>query len=121
MNDLLSLVRWALLTLGMIYFITESAIFVSFRVRIARSQFGSALIYCAACTGFWVGLAHWFAWPRIGAPTLLFPIALESAIAGMALGAIWSAYKQGNPAWHAEAELRGVMNHAEETAEEDDE
>ena len=107
MNELALLLRWALLILGAVYFLTESAIFASIRVEFARrSALLGVFVYCARCTGFWLGLAlaSW-TWPFgvIEAPRW-FQI-IEGGVAAMALGAIWSAWRGGNPAWTAEEPL----------------
>ena len=50
-------VRWACVMVGLIYFTTESAFFAPVRVRLARSSdFLRMLLYCRACSGFWLGL-----------------------------------------------------------------
>ena len=88
-------VRWALIVLGLVYLVTESAIFAPVRVPFARRHvLAETLIYCPSCTGFWVGLcvALW-SWPAFhGALSVV-----ESGIAAMALGALWSVWRGGNP------------------------
>lgn len=68
MSALTSLVEWALLAVGLTYWITMSGIFAPARYLIASAgAFWEALIYCPMCTGFWVGCglgvchAHTFA------------------------------------------------------------
>lgn len=101
------LTRWALLVFGLTYFVTESAILMRPRVWIAkRGAWATLFIYCTACTGFWIGLAssHWL-WPfHAGAPWSWLRC-LESGVAAMALGAIWTSINGGNPAYEVEAEL----------------
>lgn len=47
-----------LIAFGVTYVITESVIFVPFRLWIAeRAVLLKVLVYCAYCTGFWVGAA----------------------------------------------------------------
>jgi hypothetical protein len=99
------LLRWVLLMLGWTYLITESAVFSSFRMGFARGAgpFGTTLIYCPACTGFWVGcgLGAFHLWPwDLG----LWAIG-ESGFGAMAVGAAWSAWRHGNPAYAIEQEL----------------
>jgi hypothetical protein len=105
-NDAALLIRWALIVLGTVYFLTESAIFAPVRVWIAgRGVFAMTLIYCASCTGFWVGLAlaSWF-WP-FGLVDAGWTQIIEGGVASMALGALYSAWKGGNPAFDVEAPL----------------
>ena len=53
-----SLVEWALLVVGLTYWLTMSGIFAPFRLLIAGAgAFWESLIYCPMCTGFWVGAA----------------------------------------------------------------
>lgn len=110
------MLRWALLVLGLIYLVTESAILTAPRVWIARRGLLAAVfVYCASCTGFWIGcaVALW-TWPFDMAPA--WEHVLEGGVAAMALGALWSSWKGGNPAWIAEAPLHD--NEEPETARE---
>lgn len=53
----MNLVLFLLAAFGVIYVVVDSAIFAPVRVVIAsRSRFFGTLLYCAYCTGFWVGL-----------------------------------------------------------------
>jgi hypothetical protein len=109
------LAKWALVTLGLVYLTTESAIFSPIRVLIARrGLLLSVLVYCASCTGFWVGLAtSWLTWPST-APW--WARCIEGGIAAMALGAVWSAARNGNPMWDAETALRDPTTTIQEEA-----
>ena len=103
--SIILLARWALITLGLIYFVTESAIFMRPRVWIAnRGAWAMLFVYCAACTGFWIGAASalWL-WPF--APEPAWTRLVEGGIAAMTLGAIWKRLNGGNPAFTVEAEL----------------
>jgi len=114
-----AILQWALITLGGIYFLTEAVIFAPFRTRFAKgSGFRIGLIYCPACTGFWVGVGSHQWWPWEAS---VYAAPVVSGIAAMALGAIWSHWKGGNPAYAAEASMRGEERHddAEETSEDE--
>lgn len=108
------LIRWALLTLGLVYFTTESVLFSVARVALARrgGVMLETLLYCPACSGFWLGLATSWAWPG----DVWWLRLIESAIAGMALGALWSA-AHSNPMWGAEAPLRDPTTTLQEREE----
>lgn len=94
-------VRWALVVLGCIYLVTEASIATPVRVRIAvLHPLLEALIYCPACSGFWLGLSLCRFWGPLS-----FSTAVASGLAAMALGAIWSSWR-GAPAWALEEELR---------------
>ena len=113
------MLRWALLVLGVIYFVTESAIFMHPRIWIAqRGKWALLGVYCPACVGFWVGgaLAFW-TWPFdlvVGHWQWLH--VLEGGVASMALGALWKILNGGNPAYAVEAE----MVHDNETTQEEE-
>jgi len=116
-NDLVLLLRWGAVTLGAIYFVTESALVMRPRVWFARrGSWPTLLIYCAACSGFWLGLvsAHWF-WP-FSVSEASWSRYIEGAVAAMALGAIWSKVTGGNPAYEVEAEL--ICDHTLQKEEE---
>lgn len=101
------LARWALLTLGLIYFVTESAIFTHLRVWFARrGPWAMLFVYCASCTGFWIGIAsaHWL-WPFDLVDGVRWLRYVEGGVAAMALGAIWKSINGGNPAFDVEGEL----------------
>lgn len=95
------LIRWTLLAMGLTYALTEAAIFAPLRLMVRygwKNPWLTTLVYCRACTGFWVGLAlgAFDVWPFVGTWSL------ESAVAAMALGAIWNAFAP-NHAWENEA------------------
>ena len=108
------MVRWLMLGLGIVYFITESAIFAIIRVPMTKgSMFRSTLFYCPACTGFWVGCALVALWPFSVLDQGVWPFlvsAMESGFAMMVVASSWSSWRGGNPAYDVEAELRGEMN-----------
>lgn len=107
---------WALVGLGLTYGITQSWIGRVLRLLVARIGFPfEVLVYCPACTGFWVGLYLGAAglWP--GAELFWSPV--PSALALMALGALWGNFV-GSDAFLAEAHLRrGQEDDAPETIE----
>jgi hypothetical protein len=97
------LARWALVVIGAVYFVTESALFAPVRVTLARTHTFVALgLYCPGCSGFWLGLACSPLFPCepwwLGLPL--------SGVAAMGLAATWSKLTGGNAAWEAEAPLR---------------
>ena len=106
---MIELFRWALVTLGLVYLVTEASIFTVPRAFLAsKSHFLGALVYCPACSGYWVGflvgiLGFWpFETIGIWALSIMW---LESAIAACALGALWGKLHP-NPAVFAEAPFR---------------
>lgn len=87
------MIQYTLILVGLIYIISQSTIFSFLRVRIARlSILTMALIYCPACTGFWVGAILGFLglWPYITGHILIS--VLQSAISACGIGALWSQY-----------------------------
>jgi hypothetical protein len=112
--DVVDLLRWALFTLGFVYLTTESVIFSPIRVALARrALLLETLLYCPACSGFWLGLLTSWAWPG---ETSWWLRLVESAVAGLALGALWGA-AHSNPMWAAEAPLRDPTTQGEEREE----
>jgi len=91
-DQLAELFRCVLLACGLIYLLTRSAVFRPYRLIVGRlHMLVFALVYCPACTGFWVGVAVGaYAWPY----TSGWLACLESGIAccglGSVLGEIWS-------------------------------
>jgi len=94
MEELVRLIRYVLVFWGLVYIITQSAILVSLRKSLLkRSTFFATLIYCPACTGFWVGLL--FGALGIygkGLSSIPNVYMVESALSGTALGYLWGAY-----------------------------
>lgn len=115
------LARWALLELGLVYLVTEAAITAPVRRPIAQlSWFFAGLLYCPACSGFWLGmllgvLGFW-PWPGLEWRGLFWG-PLESAVAGMALGAIWATVHH-NPAWGIEMRPSEGDDDAQDESEE---
>lgn len=108
MSELVDMVHWMLVCIGIVYFITESSIFAFFRIAITKgSQFRIGLFYCPACTGFWVGALYGFARGTTFGPPLSLDATLLTGIAVMALGAAWTSARGGNLAYEIEAPLRG--------------
>ena len=110
--------RWALLVLAVIYLISQSAIGGVVRRLIARlGLFAAVGIYCSACVGFWTGLALGQWWPaRSGAPWLAAH--LESGLAAMALGAVWSHYVPSRAFELEQGRLLGEVSHDDATTQE---
>jgi len=86
----IDILRFALLEVGIVYFLTMSAIFSAPRRLIARLPVLLALIYCPSCTGFWVGVLLYIAG--------FYPFAAHDALQGGACaGFIGMAIAN---AWH---------------------
>lgn len=111
-------IAWALLVLGFVYLFTEASIAAPYRVILSKIHWVlSTLVYCPSCTGFWVGLG--LALVGINPfetldPQAWWALKLYGGVGAMGLVATWSAWRGGNPAWAAEAALRG--EHDEEEA-----
>ncbi len=81
----MQLINYILLLCGLVYLITQAGIMAPLRITVSMwAKPFELLIYCQACTGFWVGLmlAYTGHWPFTG-------WSIESAVAGAALGALW--------------------------------
>ena len=95
----MELLTFTLLVFGSVYIITQSAIAVVPRNVFADfGAFWESLIYCPACTGFWMGaalgaLGYWVHddWPAV----------IEAAVSACGLGALWSVYGPESP-WAGE-------------------
>lgn len=103
--------RWLAVVLACIYVITESVIFGPFRVWLTKdSMFRRTLIYCPACSGFWVGVTFGMLmyWPMDygTSPWAMAREAFESGCCAMVVGAIWGQWHINN-AFFLEAGLRG--------------
>jgi hypothetical protein len=89
------MLTFALISLGITYGITTSALLASLRVAVVdltgHSLWVATLIYCPACTNFWVGAALGAGglWPE---PVSGFDAIWRAAFAAAALGALWSEY-----------------------------
>lgn len=105
---------------GVIYVIVESAIFAPIRIAIAvRSSFLETLVYCAYCTGFWVGVLitmvfiEW-TWAEWWNGALL----LKEFIGGSAVMGAIAVIRGFAPefllgAWEREREIRDAIRGAE--------
>lgn len=106
------LLIFALLTLGSVYIITQSAIAHAPRNAIADiGWMFESLIYCPACTGFWVGagLGATGYWVNDGALGVL-----EAGISACGLGALWGVYGPES-AWMRERAHAEMENDHERT------
>jgi hypothetical protein len=106
------MIQWALVVLGLVYFVTDSAIFAPVRVKLARgSWFRAGLFYCAACFGFWAGVLLQGLWPfeaTFSTPWGVIPLkGALSGTAAMALGAVWKVYVPGS-AFETEKKALGL-------------
>lgn len=97
---ILLLIRFVMLTLGLTYIVTQSSIFILLRLWLnAKAQLLGTLIYCPACSGFWIGMVLGLlgAWPL---PTILGP--LDAAIAACGLMATWAMTCITTTSWELE-------------------
>ncbi len=86
----MTLCIFILTTLGLVYIVTQSSIMHAPRMWIADVHGKlEMLIYCPACTGFWVGVTLKFLGYWHGA-------VLEAGIIACALGALWGVYGPDN-------------------------
>ena len=107
---------WALTLLGLVYLVTEAAITAPLRVPLARLHpLLASLLYCPACSGFWIGLGLYGLYPGEAIPTFLR--AVLSGLGAMALSTTWSKATGGNSAWDAEAPLREAQHDEAPTSE----
>jgi hypothetical protein len=89
------MIEFILVTLGIVYGLTSSFALTPLRLWLARlsghSVWFVTLLYCPACTGFWVGVALSSSglWP---VTSHAFTAAWQAGFAGTALGALWSEY-----------------------------
>jgi hypothetical protein len=100
----MDLARYALLVLGCTYIVSQSTIGSSLRQAVAQIHaILATLIYCPACTGFWVGVVFYQAWPFAGPMQMV-----ESGLAACAIGAMWGAWGVDSGAvWELEQEGGG--------------
>lgn len=117
--------RYVLIALGVIYFVTESTLF-SFTRRAIRNlvpKFARPalyLMYCPPCLGFWIGctLGALHLWPADDGTRWAI---LESGLAAMALGAVWSTH-YSNSGYVYDTEMKEQKDDAlSETQTADDE
>lgn len=85
----MTLCIFILMTIGLVYIVTQSSIGHVPRMWLADGgTLLEALIYCPACTGFWVGASlSWLGY---------WPSAIEAGIIACAVGATWGVYGPGN-------------------------
>lgn len=116
MSGLDTLLAWALVHVGAVYFVTESGIASPIRRLLTRGLAVSnpliSLIYCAGCSGFWLGLLAgalgltilhepWVdpatGWGDEPVWILCYPAAriVLTGFAGMGLGALWGESRRG--------------------------
>lgn len=99
-NTCAEIVWFMLIAAGVLYVLTRSFVFSPVRMLISGvgGRVVRALLYCPACTGFWVGLAFWYLglWPcymGIGPVEIAGPLqtALATCGLGSVLGSIWGS------------------------------
>lgn len=123
MTELLHLVRFVLILWGLVYIVTQSSIFAGFRQGLLQgSTFFGTLVFCPACTGFWMGLLLGV-FGVYGSALSWVPRAqfLESALTGTVLGHFWGIYF-GDPfsfqrAVHSLHTIRGSTDTSDVDAE----
>ena len=101
-----AVVVWCLVALGVIYFITESAVFSPVRRLVLARVFGP-FTYCRSCVGFWVGLGLWCV--AVPIPLSGWPpgphgaaLGIASGFAGSALGTVFTKLFPHNDAYSVE-------------------
>lgn len=93
---------WFVLVASLVYTITESRVARILRMALSlRSDFLMALVYCRACTGFWVGVAASRYFPARVEPWWVDVWVSGGAV--MLLGYVWTSFF-ANTAWEAEKE-----------------
>lgn len=108
------MIAFALVTIGITYGITASALLRPLRGLLVWASGGSSwvavLLYCPACMGFWVGALLGAAglWPEA---VHGFSAAWRSAFAAAALGALWSEYGPPSPFEHEQPQFFGELAH----------
>lgn len=96
---MLQLLHYALILVGLTYIVTQSAVGRPLRMFVSRAgSFLESLIYCPACTGFWLGAALVSLWPF---PTLVFA-PLESAVGACGLMALYKEWGPQVDVWSLE-------------------
>jgi len=90
-NGIEGWVEYLLLTLGVVYLLTEAAILAPYRMAVRGwHPLVAVLVYCRSCTGFWVGVAatQWF--PLHASHANVLPRQVLSGLCVMLLGYAWS-------------------------------
>jgi hypothetical protein len=113
------LLHWFLMVSAIIYIITRSSIASPLRVMTGMALerwpvvrgFVRMLIYCAACSGFWIGAAFARDWPFEGP---WWSRIAGSALAALTIGSVWSNYWP--PIYEYEATAWGVTPPEEDDA-----
>lgn len=114
------LVAWALVVVGAVYFTTESVIFAPIRIELSKAATArgarllEVLLYCPACSAFWIGLLAAPLFP-IEAPLVLRVVC--SGLGAMGLGASWDKALGPSRAWEVEAPLRGEAREHDEATQ----
>jgi hypothetical protein len=97
MGKLYELLQYGLTLVGIVYIVSQSYVFRPIRILASNLRLLGVLIYCPACTGFWVGLLLW----KLG----YYPFhvnqlhVFEPGIVGCALGALWGTHGPAVDAW----------------------
>lgn len=111
---MIELIRFSFLVCGALYLTSTAAITRPLRVwflTIASwlkplQSFLGALVYCSACSGFWLGGLLWI----LGVAPFKESNVIEAAVVALAVGAIWEkltgfgteAFFQESPSWLVE-------------------
>jgi hypothetical protein len=95
LNDL---ILWGLVHVGLLYFITESAIFAPVRKAatygLKPSHLLVTLLYCTGCCGFWLGGVQVLLELEVFEGPPFWGRVLLQALAGMGLGAAWGGWRR---------------------------
>jgi hypothetical protein len=100
MNVFMPWFSYLVTSLALVYLLTESMILAPLRLTIAGvGPVLTSLVYCRACTGFWVGIA------MAAFRQTPFDGVFLSGFTVMLLGYVWSLVAV-NASWEAEEALR---------------
>ena len=82
---------WLVVVSSILYVLTEATVGRLWRLFVApRHPMLAVLVYCRACTGFWVGVATWKLFPVAVCPWPWWTMPLVSGGAVMMLGYAWN-------------------------------
>ncbi len=100
--------RSAFLLLGLTYLLTQSSIFAPLRIAIRlRNPFLAQMVYCPACSGFWIGATlSLLGLNLLPTNTLLDP--LYNAVMSCGLMATWNYVVVTRSSWETDLGLEEV-------------
>ena len=120
---LINFVRWTLVTMGIVYAVTTSAIMSPLRIALSRrgGSWIQLFIYCPACTAFWAGglVGVWVFGVFSTNPVPLEVTIIELMFAAMLIASLWMDWR-GTSAWDVESDLihPNATNNANDSANE---